>query len=359
MLFCVKHSLSPSIKAGGYGTAGWAIGGDIIVDLNKLVEIDIEIPKADGSFTSLRDVAPANRKGKQMSQSSAVKRRREDDANFREYDISSKAITSFLRGPPLSSNESVSVAINPTPSIRRRFDSTGPLNSSSGNIQERSQGGASSSFVTLEPSQLGNTPGQTSRTSTPTSTEFDSDSINTPSNANPFGYLDNPSNFPPAPALHTLMPRYAQSSAWISNQNMTTFGQLTMPMPVHVEPIHPYAYVTFGAGMRQKEVDNFTAKHKLEARYLAGTGDGIPYHVPLWVKHFSSRNTVSIVHYSAAHPVGLSNMLSGGFGFLSRLHGLSIDNLVEVEMVLADGRVVVVSENEFPGQFFIRQIFSL
>lgn len=54
-----------------------------------------------------------------------------------------------------------------------------------------------------------------------------------------------------------------------------------MPMPVHVEPIHPYAYVTFGAGMRQKEVDNFTAKHKLEARYLAGTGDGIPYHVPL------------------------------------------------------------------------------
>ena len=44
-------------------------------------------------------------------------------------------------------------------------------------------------------------------------------------------------------------------------------------------------------------------------------------------------------------------MILGGFGFLSRLHGLSIDNLVEVEMVLADGRIVIVSENEYPGTF--------
>ena len=42
-------------------------------------------------------------------------------------------------------------------------------------------------------------------------------------------------------------------------------------------------------------------------------------------------------------------MLLAGFGFLSRLHGLSCDNLVEAEMVLADGRIVVVSENEHPG----------
>jgi hypothetical protein len=42
-------------------------------------------------------------------------------------------------------------------------------------------------------------------------------------------------------------------------------------------------------------------------------------------------------------------MLLGGFGFLSRLHGLSIDNLVEVEMVLADGRIVIVNQNSYPG----------
>ena len=47
-------------------------------------------------------------------------------------------------------------------------------------------------------------------------------------------------------------------------------------------------------------------------------------------------------------------MLLGGFGFLSRLHGLSIDNLVEVEMVLADGRIVIVSENEYPGKLDVQ-----
>jgi FAD/FMN-containing dehydrogenase len=42
-------------------------------------------------------------------------------------------------------------------------------------------------------------------------------------------------------------------------------------------------------------------------------------------------------------------MLLGGFGFLSRLHGLSIDNLVEAEVVLADGSIVIVNEKEHPG----------
>jgi FAD/FMN-containing dehydrogenase len=53
---------------------------------------------------------------------------------------------------------------------------------------------------------------------------------------------------------------------------------------------------------------------------------------------------------SAAHPVGSAVMLLGGFGFLGRLHGLSIDNLVEAEVVLADGRIVIASETEHPGQ---------
>ena len=42
-------------------------------------------------------------------------------------------------------------------------------------------------------------------------------------------------------------------------------------------------------------------------------------------------------------------MLLGGFGFLGRLHGLSIDNVVEMEMVLWDGRIVIVNEKEHPG----------
>lgn len=43
-------------------------------------------------------------------------------------------------------------------------------------------------------------------------------------------------------------------------------------------------------------------------------------------------------------------MLLGGFGFLGRLHGLSVDNLVEVEMVLADGRIVIVNKDSHPGK---------
>jgi FAD/FMN-containing dehydrogenase len=56
---------------------------------------------------------------------------------------------------------------------------------------------------------------------------------------------------------------------------------------------------------------------------------------------------------SAAHPTGSAIMVLGGFGFLSRLHGLSIDNLVEAEVVLADGTVVIVNEDEHPGAFQI------
>ncbi|KAL9937669.1 hypothetical protein V8E36_003214 [Tilletia maclaganii] len=52
-----------------------------------------------------------------------------------------------------------------------------------------------------------------------------------------------------------------------------------------------------------------------------------PYHCPL-----------------SAYPVGSTAMTTGGFGYISRAYGLSLDNVVEVEMVLADGRVVVLNE---------------
>jgi hypothetical protein len=43
----------------------------------------------------------------------------------------------------------------------------------------------------------------------------------------------------------------------------------------------PYVYVTFGAGMGQKDVDNYMAEHPIPAQSAMGTASTIPYYVPL------------------------------------------------------------------------------
>ena len=67
----------------------------------------------------------------------------------------------------------------------------------------------------------------------------------------------------------------------------------------------------------------------------------------------------------AAHPFGLAAVsgiisttgvggltLGGGHGHLSRKYGLTIDNLLEADMVLADGRFVTVDANRHPDLFW-------
>ncbi|KAF5375532.1 hypothetical protein D9615_009195 [Tricholomella constricta] len=344
ILFCAKHSLSPSIKAGGYGTGGWAIGGDIIVDLSKLVEVDIEPPHADGSFTSLRHVASANSKGKQTVPfgPNGGKRRREDDADLRRYDHASRAVATFLLGPgdvPLGTDD------GPSPNVRRRLEE----GTSSAIRSAEPISGLETRQISIESDTTSYASEDSTANSHNTSTVATSTSPSPPASnpvshhpntlsyraADPFGYLNDKSTVPPAPPIGATQVAYASSSmlrSWGPTSN-TLFGYQNLPpgQMMRAGPIHPHAFVTFGAGMRQKEIDTYTAQHKLEARYTNGNGEGIPYHVPF-----------------SAHPVGSSIMLLGGFGFLSRMHGLSIDNLVEVEMVLADGRIVIANEDENP-----------
>jgi len=311
VLVCVKHSLSPSVKAGGYGTAGWAVGGDIIIDINRLVEIDIEIPKADGSFTSLHDVAPAGSKGKDAVQPSATGSGpggREEEPNLRRYDSASQAVASFLHGPLLSSYESIACSA-PT----QLMTSTSAFASASGFSQpSENLNNASSPFLYPEPlsRHLSQGSGSDSTFSDSAFGGSFSPSISTAfttilspvvdsgmpgyhhtqegqtpgiNGADPFGYLAHPSNFPPASEPFVIPPHYSQRfGSWTNTSALGgSFGQMTMPFPAQAVPIHPLCYVTFGAGMHQKEVDTYTANHRLEARYLMGGGDGIPYHVPL------------------------------------------------------------------------------
>ena len=63
--------------------------------------------------------------------------------------------------------------------------------------------------------------------------------------------------------------------------------------------------------------------------------------------------------FGLATPVGINSTtgiaglaLGGGFGWLSRKHGLTVDNLVSVELITADGRRVVASDSENPDLFW-------
>jgi FAD/FMN-containing dehydrogenase len=69
--------------------------------------------------------------------------------------------------------------------------------------------------------------------------------------------------------------------------------------------------------------------------------------------------TVAAAEHGLATPfgdtgsVGIAGLtLGGGIGWLVRKHGLAIDALVSVEIVTADGRIVVSSESEHPDLFW-------
>ncbi|KAG2073761.1 hypothetical protein BDR04DRAFT_1134121 [Suillus decipiens] len=351
ILFCRKHSISASVKAGGYGTAGWAVGGDIIIDLCKITDIDIEPPAADGSFTSIRDMPLLGSKGKvkvgtplldRVAAVANTKRRREDDEELRYYDLASATVADFL----YPGGSSAPFADRP-PVTRRRLEFAAPAletpqmptysatseSSHVSNTTLSSSNSLGSSIPMVSNPLASNLPSMDGTTTVvvPPSPLPDTSSKPPPclsSLDDPFSYLDDTSNSPAPPVASTS--RLAQS---MPNALFATPSFLESPTNIltYAMPIYSHAFVTFGAGKRQKEIDQFSAENPLEATSLAGGRGAVPYHIP-----------------SAAHPVGSAIMILGGFGFLGRLHGLSSDNLVEAEVVLADGQIVTVNHNEHP-----------
>jgi len=88
----------------------------------------------------------------------------------------------------------------------------------------------------------------------------------------------------------------------------------------------PAAFVKFGAGMRQKEIDKYTAQQKIEARYTAGAMDGAGRSgislscscgaLPASFFFFHKAFNQLFSSVSSAHQLASSIMLLGGSGFL-------------------------------------------
>ncbi|KZT72357.1 hypothetical protein DAEQUDRAFT_32334 [Daedalea quercina L-15889] len=466
--FCRKHGLSPSVKAGGYATAGWSIAGNVIIDLGMIRECDIEPPvegaEAGKDWTRLADMLPPGSKGKgracaagkpddipaevapetstlpahETEQSVAVgtKRRREDSPEedrplpklmasqekrnlLRSYDTASDSVAAFFRGPPLPEEEGEEP--RKPPANRRRLTSperhVGGLDGEGqvdgldgeGQVDGPSATTARGEAIGMSRSGSESVSGSGSGSglsesgthiTTPDTDEEPSPCMPPTRSDDPFGYMasDGPTPdaaYPPTltstnpfgaasgassstmltPGLSSMSMGMSPWSAYSASSSLGSQGAssagvgprilppsfvfpaglsmapgafpMALPMGVlpqeggvgfgvvaPAKPVHPHAYVTLGAGMRQKEVDMYTAEHPLEG-YSVVTGTrqerSVPYHMP-----------------SSAHPVGSSILLLAGFGFISRMYGLSVDNVVEIEMVLADGRVVVVSEDSDP-----------
>jgi hypothetical protein len=194
------------------------------------------------------------------------------------------------------------------------------------------------SFISLSSDQMT----QSSLSIDPTA-NVSSQTADSPSGSDPFGYLSDPgsntSTWPSMPENLSLQPT--------ANKIRHCLCTSTLILSCHSSSrIHlRYFRCWFEAkGGRP------TAANSLEGTSLSGSLGLVPYHEPL-------RDSLRIPHHpatqqtltSAAHPVGSSKMILGGFGFLSRLHGLSIDNVVEIEKVLADGRIIIVNKEEHPG----------
>jgi hypothetical protein len=93
----------------------------------------------------------------------------------------------------------------------------------------------------------------------------------------PFSYLDDTPNNPTPPVASTS--RLAQS---MPNALFATpsFLESSTNILTYATPIYSHAFMTFGAGKRQKEIDQFSAANPLEAISLAGGRGAVPYHVP-------------------------------------------------------------------------------
>lgn len=363
MKFCVKNELSPSVRAGGYGIAGWAVAGDIVIDMSLIREISIEAPVAgeDGTneWTRLRNMpTQVSQDGVQdatqelgrepappppAEPATSTKRRREEspveirhpdnglDIHLRNYDAASNRVADFLRGPPLPSEDGEEPRQPPTnrqrvhspeiqdvdiphlsipPVAERQISSESSTSSADRSSSldaasdDRSTDASSPAEAPADSASVA--PGMSATSASNAPDDFVPSQRTNTSARDPFGYMTGGPSVP-APAVYSGFRAFPSTTGPVnmfgrpmimppnifSSDRMP--GSLSFPQygppgtlghignMTRARPVHPHAYVTIGAGMKQKEIDVYTASNPLKgvSSVSGAVEEGlVPYHVP-------------------------------------------------------------------------------
>ncbi|OCF45935.1 hypothetical protein I317_00022 [Kwoniella heveanensis CBS 569] len=331
IIFCREHDLELSVKGGGHGVHGWSVAGHVILDLSLMNDISISLPnpvpptlqesferlqlRRDSTSTNGTDRRPSLADSHQGSSESGIKRSAQTLDNG---DGNDGTDTDGARRKGRVDGDRADY------SPLDRIDEEDKSRSSSAMDGERSGSGSRSGE---ELKSFNSTPA-TSVSDQQSPREGSSGISHHQAEAGPsrgprVTYV-NPSQtptsaFPFVPTTFGASPG-ASSSSYGSFHPAFGGPSQQLTLNTHPDP-PPYTLVSFGAGTHSKELDAFTARSPYGA-----------FHVP-----------------TSAFPVGSGQFLSGGFGFLGRKHGMAMDNIVEVEMVLSDGRIVWVGQGGTKG----------
>ncbi|WRT67877.1 uncharacterized protein IL334_004851 [Kwoniella shivajii] len=371
IIFCREHDLELSVKAGGNGVHGWSVAGHVILDLSLLTEINIALPESSAptlqeSFESLQirrgsassDGTEETRRPSLAtsvsgsSTSGIAKRAAADDHTMDGSDASGARrkgkVASDRSGPysPLDKIDELAHAgdrsgISSAMEEDKNGSGSGSASGSGSGSGNGSRSGSGSRSRSESYSGNQSTPAtsfsasSSEFTKSPAEDGYILPNTGSPSTMSPeagpssrpgprITYV-NPSQIPTSsfPFVPTSFGASSSTPTNYSTSFHPSFAAGPVPqmlLNTHPDP-PPYTLVTFGAGVNSKALDAATSASQYGA-----------FAVP-----------------SSAFPVGSGQFISGGFGFIGRKHGMAMDNVNEVEMVLSDGRIVWVGQNGQKG----------
>jgi hypothetical protein len=267
-----------------------------------------EVPP-DAAATAATSKAGQKRR-RDDSEEEDVEEKAAYEIRLKMYDTASPAVSSFFSGPPLVPDAEAVLRELPkqTPGTRAHSSSEAPaggphsVDTRLWSFDAMGSGGGSGTG-----GHVLNYGGSTDDSFLLSHTGGDDDdptqfSSSSSARSDPFGYLNassdvflagnssqaqsafHPSYQPWTASLLSSSSIALQSSSASSNLFSAFDAFNVLPQVSNLEPVHPHAFVTFGAGMKQKEIDIFTASNPLEAVPVGTDGlnpnTAIPYHVP-------------------------------------------------------------------------------